>query len=109
MGVARTIGLFIAAAICEVGGAYLIWRWRRESGALLTGIVGVVLLVTYSLVQTAQALNFGRAFAAYGGVFIAMAVLWGWGIDHRTPDTWDWLGAGTWLVGSALIVWGPRG
>ena len=62
--------------------------------------------------------TFGRAFAAYGGVFtpapdagagVAAATLWGWWVDGRAPDHWDWIGAGVSLVGAALIVWGRRG
>ncbi len=109
IAVTKTVGLFIVAAVCEIGGAYLIWQWRNGGKPAWFALAGAVALFLYGFVQTAQTFNFGRAFAAYGGVFIAAATLWGWGVDGRAPDRWDWIGAGVSLAGAALIVWGPRG
>jgi small multidrug resistance family-3 protein len=53
--------------------------------------------------------NFGRAFAAYGGVFITLAMLWSWSVDGRVPDRWDAIGVGICLIGVAVILWAPRG
>ena len=100
--------LFVFAALSEIGGAYLIWQWRNNGKALWLAAAGAAVLFLYGLIQTAQTFTFGRAFAAYGGVFIAAATLWGWWVDGRLPDRWDWIGAGVALVGAAVIVWEPR-
>jgi small multidrug resistance family-3 protein len=118
MAVTKTVGLFIVAAVCEIGGAYLIWQWRNGGKPAWFVLAGGAALFLYGFMQTAQTFNFGRAFAAYGGVFtpapdagagVAAATLWGWWVDGRAPDHWDWIGAGVSLAGAALIVWGPRG
>ena len=100
--------LFLLAAVAEISGAYLIWQWQRAGKPALFGLLGAVILFTYALIQTTQTFSFGRAFAAYGGVFIAAATLWGWWIDHRLPDRWDWVGMGVCLIGAAIILWMPR-
>jgi len=104
----RTVSLFIVAGLCEIGGVYLIWQWIRASKSALWGLLGLIALFVYGLVQTLQVFTFGRAFAAYGGVFIALAMLWGWKIDGRIPDRWDWIGVSLCLSGASLILWGPR-
>ena len=100
--------LFLLAAIAEISGAYLIWQWQRAGKPLLFALLGAVILFTYALIQTSQTFSFGRVFAAYGGVFIVVATLWGWWIDGRAPDRWDWTGAGVCLIGAAIILWIPR-
>jgi len=109
MNILWTIGLFLVAGLAEIGGAYLIWQWIRDGKPLLWSVLGLAALFIYGLTQTLQVFNFGRVFAAYGGVFITLAMLWGWGVDGRTPDRWDWTGVGICLVGVAVILWGPRG
>jgi small multidrug resistance family-3 protein len=104
----RTIVLFLLAAISEISGAYLVWQWARFGRSLAFALAGTGLLFGYAFTQTSQPFNFGRAFAAYGGVFITAALLWGWLIDGRVPDRWDWIGVGICLVGAAVILWMPR-
>ncbi len=104
----KTLGLMILAAGCEVGGAYLIWQWQRGGKPLVFALVGLAALFGYAWLQTAQAFSFGRAFAAYGGIFILMALLWGWGLDGQRPDRWDWLGVSLCLVGVNVMLWMPR-
>jgi len=109
MNIVRTISLFLVAGLAEIGGVYLIWQWVRSGRPILWGLLGLAALFGYGLTQTLQVFNFGRAFAAYGGVFIALATLWGWWVDGRIPDRWDWFGVGVCLTGVAIIVWAPRG
>ena len=109
MNIVRTISLFLVAGLAEIGGAYLIWQWIRAGKPTLWGLLGLAALFGYGLTQTLQVFTFGRAFAAYGWVFIALATLWGWWVDGRPPDRWDWLGVGVCLTGVAIIVWAPRG
>lgn len=104
----RPLIIFLLAALCEISGAYLIWLWRRDGRPMWLTLLGAALLFLYGVVQTAQSFGFGRAFAAYGGVFIMTAALWGWWVDGRTPDRWDWAGIIICLFGAGIILWGPR-
>ncbi|WP_230128812.1 YnfA family protein [Bacillus sp. CECT 9360] len=103
------IVLFILAGIAEIGGGYLIWLWLREAKPFLWGILGGVSLALYGVIATFQTFpSFGRVYAAYGGVFIVLSVLWGWSIDKKTPDFYDWIGAGICLVGVSVMLFAPR-
>ncbi len=106
--VARTVVLFSLAAVCEIGGAYLIWQWQREGKPIFWAVGGLIGLFLYSLIQTVQTFGFGRAFAAYGGFFIAAAMLWGWLVDGHAPDRWDIVGAAICLTGVVVILAAPR-
>ncbi|CAM4505519.1 MULTISPECIES: YnfA family protein [Paenibacillus] len=101
--------LFIVAGLAEIGGGYLVWLWLRESRPLWYGITGAVILIAYGIIPTIQKFpSFGRVYAAYGGVFIVLAVLWGWLVDKKTPDMYDWIGAAICVVGVSVILWAPR-
>ncbi|WP_379155189.1 YnfA family protein [Paenibacillus sp. sgz5001063] len=101
--------LFIVAGLAEIGGGYLVWLWLRESRPLWYGGVGALILVAYGIIPTLQKFpSFGRVYAAYGGVFIVLAVLWGWLVDKKTPDLYDWIGASICVIGVAVILWAPR-
>ena len=77
--------LFILAGIGEIGGGYLIWLWLREGKPFYWGVIGGIVLALYGVVATFQSFpTFGRVYAAYGGVFIVLSILWGWGIDGKT-------------------------
>lgn len=107
--IARSIALFVAAGFAEVGGGYLVWRSVREGRGVLVGLLGAVLLVLYGVIPTYQASSFGRTYAAYGGFFVALSLLWGWGVDGRRPDVPDIAGALVCLVGVGVIMYWPRG
>jgi len=101
--------LFILAGIAEIGGGYLIWQWLREGKPSYWGLIGGVVLALYGVIATFQSFpSFGRVYAAYGGVFIVLSVLWGWGIDKNTPDLYDWVGAGICIAGVLVMLLAPR-
>ena len=109
MTVARSILLFVVAAIAEIGGAWLIWQGVREHRGLLWIGAGIVALGLYGFVATLQpAANFGRILAAYGGIFVAGSLAWGMVVDKFRPDRWDIIGALVCLVGVAVIMYAPR-
>jgi small multidrug resistance family-3 protein len=104
-----TLFLFLLAGLAEIGGGYLIWLWLRESKPIGYGLIGGFILILYGVIPTLQSYpSFGRVYAAYGGVFIILAVLWGWLVDKKTPDLYDWAGALICLVGVSVILWAPR-
>jgi small multidrug resistance family-3 protein len=105
---ARSLGLFVLAGLCEIGGGYLVWRWWRGGAPVALGLLGAAVLFLYGIVPTYQPVHFGRAYAAYGGVFVVLAIAWGWGVDRVAPDRWDLLGGALCLAGVALIMYAPR-
>nr|WP_073191099.1 YnfA family protein [Tessaracoccus bendigoensis] len=105
----RSMALFIVAAVCEIGGAWLVWQGIREHRGWLWVGSGVVALGLYGVVATLQPdANFGRILAAYGGVFIIGSLVWAAVLDGFRPDRWDLVGAGIALVGVAVIMYAPR-
>ncbi len=108
MEIARSLFFFVAAGLCEIGGGYLIWLWLREGKSVFFGIAGALILVLYGILPTFQPAHFGRVYAAYGGIFIVLAILWGWKIDNVAPDRFDLLGGLMALVGVFVIMYAPR-
>jgi small multidrug resistance family-3 protein len=105
----RSIALFIAAAIAEISGAWLVWQGVREHRGWLWMGAGVIALGLYGFVATLQPdANFGRILAANGGVFVAGSRAWGMAIDGYRPDRYDIAGALVCLVGVAVIMYAPR-
>jgi small multidrug resistance family-3 protein len=103
-------GLFVLAGLCEIGGGYLVWGWMRDHKPLAWALVGALVLAAYGVVAALQPISeFGRVYAAYGGVFIALALLWGVIIDGFRPDRWDLLGAAICIAGVVVMVAPPRG
>jgi small multidrug resistance family-3 protein len=109
LSVLRSIGLFVLAAVAEIGGAYLVWQGVREKRGLVFVGLGVVALGLYGFVATFQpSPQFGRILAAYGGVFVAGSLAWGIVFDGFQPDRYDILGAIICLIGVAVIMYAPR-
>ncbi|XRQ15177.1 YnfA family protein [Actinomadura welshii] len=110
MSVLRSVGLFVIAAVAEIGGAWLVWQgWREQRGALWI-VGGVLALGAYGFAATLQpSPDFGRILAAYGGVFVAGSLAWGVVVDGFRPDRWDISGALICLAGVAVIMYAPRG
>ncbi|HKN53650.1 MAG TPA: YnfA family protein [Amycolatopsis sp.] len=109
MTVVRSVLLFLAAALLEIGGAWLIWQGLREQRGLIWIGGGVVALGLYGFVATLQPdAHFGRILAAYGGVFVAGSLAWGMVADGYRPDRYDVIGALLCLAGVAVIMYAPR-
>ena len=107
--VARSLLLFVLAALAEIGGAWLIWQGWREHRGLWWIAGGIIALGAYGFVATFQPdPNFGRILAAYGGVFVAGSLAWGMVVDGFRPDRWDVAGAVVCLLGVGLIMYAPR-
>ena len=105
----RVALLFFAAALAEIGGAYLIWQTIRAGAAAWVAVAGAFSLVGYGFLASLQTdPHFGRVLAAYGGVFVFGSLLWGVVIDGFRPDRLDLVGAATCLVGAAIIISAPR-
>jgi small multidrug resistance family-3 protein len=106
----RSILLFAAAAVAEIGGAYLVWIGLKEDKGLGIVAIGVLALGLYGVIASFQPdANFGRVLAAYGGVFIVGSLLWGVAFDGFKPDRYDLIGAAICLFGVAVIMYAPRG
>jgi small multidrug resistance family-3 protein len=106
--VMRSVAFFVVAGLCEIGGGYLMWRWWREGAAWPLGALGGLILVLYGIVPTFQPAAFGRVYAAYGGVFVVMSLIWGRVVDGFSPDRFDILGGALCLAGVAVIMYAPR-
>ncbi|HZD23360.1 MAG TPA: YnfA family protein [Acidimicrobiia bacterium] len=109
MTVLTSIGLFILAALAEIGGAWLVWQGVREKRGLIYIGAGVIALGLYGFVATLQPFqDFGRILAAYGGVFVAGSLAWGIILDGFRPDRYDIIGAAIALIGVVVIMYAPR-
>lgn len=101
--------VYLAAAVAEIAGCFAFWAWLRLGRSpwwLLPGIASLALFAY--LLTLVEAEHAGRAYAAYGGVYIVASILWLWTIDGARPDRWDVIGGAICLFGAAIILWGPR-
>ena len=103
-----SVGLFLLAALGEIGGGYLVWLWIRQKKKIIFGIVGGIILFTYGIIPTLQPSNFGRIYAAYGGFFIISSILWGMMVDKKRPDKFEIIGSIVAVLGAAIIFYAPR-
>lgn len=108
MTIAKSLLYFVLAGLCEIGGGYLVWLWLREGKRIWFALCGAAALILYGIIPTLQPANFGRVYAAYGGVFIVLSLLWGWQVDKITPDKFDLLGGLISLLGVSVIMYWPR-
>lgn len=107
MSPAATIPLFFLTALAEIAGCYLVFLWTTGARNPLLLVGAAVSLGLFAWLLSFHP-NAGRAYAAYGGVYVASAVLWGWLVEKQTPDRWDLVGALVCLVGMAIIAFAPR-
>ncbi len=108
MNIFRSLLFFVITGLFELGGAYLIWLWLRENRSIWYGLTGAIVLVIYGILPTFQPSSFGRVQAAYSGMFLLIAIFWGWGIDKIPPDKFDIIGATVALMGTLIIMYAPR-
>jgi small multidrug resistance family-3 protein len=106
--IAVTLFFFFIAGLCEIGGGYLVWLWLRDGMSWVLGAVGGFVLFLYGVVPTFQPSHFHRIYAAYGGIFIVMAVFWGWIFEGIAPDTYDVIGTLITVAGVVVIYYVPR-
>ncbi len=105
----RTGLVYVAAALAEIVGCFAFWAWLRLGKPVWLVIPGVASLVLFAwLLTQIESEAAGRAYAAYGGIYIAMSVLWLWLAEDIRPDRWDIAGATICLIGAAVIIAGPR-
>lgn len=100
---------YLFAAFFEIAGCYAFWMWLRLDKSPLWIGPGVVSLILFALLLTRTDAAFaGRAYAAYGGVYVAASIAWIFFVEGARPDRWDFLGAAIMLVGAGVILFGPR-
>lgn len=105
----RTLALFVATAVAEIVGCYLPYLYLRRAASPWLLVPAAMSLGVFAwLLSMHPALGAGRAYAAYGGVYVAVAVLWMWRIEGTRPDRWDLIGAGVALLGMSIIAFAPR-
>lgn len=99
------IVIFILAGLCEIGGGYLIWQWLREGQSAWLGLIGGLIMMLYGVIAAFQSFpTFGRVYAAYGGVFIVMSLIWAFVVDKQMPDKYDVLGAIICIIGVLVML-----
>ena len=97
--------LFLLAGLAEIGGGWLVWQWLRVGRSWHWAFAGAILLVLYGIIPTWQPeTNFGRVYAAYGGFFVILSLLWGWRMDGWIPDRFDLIGASIVLIGVIIML-----
>jgi small multidrug resistance family-3 protein len=107
-GIPLTLALFFAAALAEIAGGYLVWLWLREKKTILLGALGGIILFVYGIIPTLQPAEFGRVYAAYGGIFILSAIIWGRIVDKKKPDRYEIIGSLFAVIGALVIFYAPR-
>ncbi|MEA2793526.1 MAG: small multidrug resistance family-3 protein [Bradyrhizobium sp.] len=106
----KTTLVYIGAAIAEIAGCFAFWGWLRLGKPVWWLVPGLLSLIVFAYLLTLVETNAaGRAYAAYGGVYIVASLLWLWGIESVRPDRWDITGAAICLIGAGVILVGPRG
>jgi small multidrug resistance family-3 protein len=104
-----TIPVFVLAALAEIAGCFAVWAWVRQGASALWLVPGLASLALFAWLLTRSDAAFaGRSYAAYGGVYIAVALVWLWVVEGQRPDRWDLVGGAICLTGAALILFGPR-
>ncbi len=105
----KPLSIYILAAVCEIVGCFTFWMWLRSGRSIAWLVPGVLALMAFAwLLTRVDAAFAGRAYAAYGGVYIVASLIWLMGVERGTPDRWDFIGAAICLAGAGIILLGPR-
>ena len=101
--------IYASAALAEIAGCFAFWAWLRQGHSPIWLLPGVASLITFAwLLTLAPVANAGRAYAAYGGIYIAASLLWLWLAEGQVPDRWDLVGGAMAVVAAAIILFAPR-
>lgn len=107
---ATSLLAYVGAAVAEIAGCFAFWAWLRLGASPWWLLPGMASLAAFAALLTLVDVSFaGRAYAAYGGIYIAASLAWLWGVEGRMPDRWDIVGAAVCLLGAGIILLGPRG
>lgn len=104
----NTLLLYFATALAEIVGCYLPWLWLRQGGSTWLLLPAALSLALFAWLLTLHDAASGRVYAAYGGVYVAVAILWLWWIDGVRPSAWDIAGVSVTLLGMGIIAFQPR-
>ncbi|MCC4783777.1 YnfA family protein [Vibrio lentus] len=104
----KTVGLFVLTAIAEIVGCYLPYLWLRQDKSVLLLIPAAISLAAFAWLLTLHPTATGRVYAAYGGVYISVALVWLWLVDGEKPTMWDLVGGSIALFGMAIIMFAPK-
>ena len=105
----RSVAIYAAAALAEIAGCFAFWAWLRLGHSAVWAAAGVVALIGFAwLLTLVEVEHAGRAYAVYGGVYIAATLVWLRVVEDFAPDRWDLIGGAVALGGAAIILWGPR-
>ncbi|MFM9270143.1 YnfA family protein [Halomonas elongata] len=105
-----TLALYLVAALAEIAGCFSVWAWWRLDKSILWLLPGVASLMLFAWLLSLSSADYaGRAYAAYGGVYIVASLGWLWLVEQRLPDRWDLIGATICLAGAGIILLAPRG
>ncbi|OAN11232.1 hypothetical protein A3K86_19940 [Photobacterium jeanii] len=105
----KTIALFFVTAIAEIVGCYLPYLWLKEDKSIWLLVPAALSLALFAWLLSLHPTAAGRVYAAYGGVYIFVAILWLWLVDGIRPTVWDVIGVSVALTGMAIIMFAPRG
>ena len=104
-----TIAVYVGAALAEIAGCFAFWAWLRLDKSVWWLVPGMVSLAIFAwLLTLADVQAAGRAYAAYGGIYVAASVMWLWAVEGVSPDRWDLIGACVVLIGAGIILFAPH-
>ena len=104
----QTLGLFVATALAEIVGCFLPYLWLRQGKSAWLLLPAGISLALFAWLLTLHPQAAGRTYAAYGGVYVATALVWLWAVERQMPDRWDLLGVAVTLAGMSIIAFAPR-